>query len=324
MAPPRPARASLLQIMDARTVRMASLLLVIAALLTRGAPAPAAPRPLVIASWNLQWLVDAGTARVARIACRDGTPAALPCDVVGKLARNSADLARLAAYARELDADVIAFQEVENERIARRVFRGYQICLSPGHGVQQVGFALKPGLAFHCGHPLTELAVNEQGRAGQPLTLLAPGLGPIELLAVHLKSGCAHDPLPGASEACGLLTAQARVLGEWIAQQASRRARFIVLGDLNRGGPPSHADPFWAALGPQAFRASSTLLPFANCTWGAPYRDFIDHILVGQALVAALSEQPFSQLRFRPRDATRYILSDHCPIGVSLNAPASL
>lgn len=310
--------------MNARPVRIASLLLVLAVLLTRGTAAPAHPRPLVIASWNLEWLVDADTARTARIACRDGQSAALPCDVVHELPRNRADLARLAAYARELDADVVAFQEVESSRIARRVFRGYQICLQPGTGLQQVGFALRPGLAHHCGQPLTELAVTEHSRAGQRLTLFAPGFGTIELLAVHLKSGCAHDPLDSASEACHLLAAQAGALGQWIAQQAARGARYIVLGDFNRGGPPQTADPFWSMLGPAAFVASSSALPFANCSWGAPYRDFIDHILVGQALVAELPAEPFSQLRYRPADAARYLLSDHCPIGVSLNGPPVL
>jgi len=309
--------------MNARTVRISSLLL-LTALLTRGTSAPAAPRPLVIASWNLEWLVDTDTAHRARMACRDGAPSELPCDVVRDLPRNSADLARLAAYAQELDADVVAFQEVENERIARRIFRGYQICLRPGPGLQQVGFALRPGLAHRCGQPLTQLAVTAQGRAGQPMTLSVPGLGNIELLAVHLKSGCAHDPLESTREACRLLAAQAQVLGQWIQRQSARRVPFVVVGDFNRGGPPAVSDPFWAALGPDLFLASSTVLPFANCSWGAPYRNFIDHILVGRDLIFALPKDPFAQLRYRPGDAARYLLSDHCPVGVSLNAFARL
>jgi endonuclease/exonuclease/phosphatase family metal-dependent hydrolase len=305
-------------------MRIASLLALLAVLLTRGVATPAAPTPLRIATWNLEWLVDADTGRRARIACRDGARSDLPCDVVRDLARNSADLDRLAAYARKLDADVVAFQEVENEHIARRVFRGYQICLRPGHGMQQVGFALRPGLVHRCGEHFTALAVNGQGREGQTLMLWIPGLGAIELLAVHLKSGCAHDPLGSASTACQLLAEQARVLGKWIDRQADRQVRFIVLGDFNRGGPPEATDPFWAQLNPGAFVASSSMVSFANCSWGAPYRDFIDHILVGQALAAALPLQAFQQLRYHPADAARYLLSDHCPIGVSLNAPTAL
>ncbi len=304
---------------------MYGLALVLATtLLVRSGSGPAAPLSLRLATWNLEWLVDGNTARAARIACRDGQPSALPCDVARELSRDSADLARLARYARELDADVIAFQEVQNTAIAQRVFRGYRICMNAGHGLQQVGFALRPGLAHDCGHALTTLVVGDQGRAGLQLTISPPGSGDIELLAVHLKSGCAREPVESASEACVLLAAQARALGQWIAAHASSNSRFIVLGDFNRGGPPDIADQFWSWLGPRNFQSSDNTLPFRNCAWGAPYREFIDHILVSQNLVNSLAADPFHQLRYRPADAARYRLSDHCPVGVSLNARPAL
>src|SRR6188768_3467839 len=67
---------------------------------------------ITIATWNLEWLISPATAHAGRLACRHGKRTSLPCDVI---ARDSADLARLATYARELDADIVAFQEVENE-----------------------------------------------------------------------------------------------------------------------------------------------------------------------------------------------------------------
>jgi len=298
-------------------------LLPAAVLVARGA-APSAPRPLRIATWNLEWLLDPATAQAARAACRDGLASRLPCDVAAQLARDSADLAHLAAYARALDADVIAFQEVENEAIARRVFRGYRICLRGGAGLQQVGFAIRASLQAECGAPLATLALGGQARAGQQLHLAVPGAGTIDLLAVHLKSGCAHEALPGNSDACRLLAAQARVLGEWIAAQAARQGRFVVLGDFNRGGTPDHADGFWEWLQPASFQASSSVLRFANCSWGAPYREFIDHILISNALLSRLPSSPYRQQVFRSSDAAHYLLSDHCPLMVSLNAPTAL
>jgi hypothetical protein len=77
-------------------------------------------------------------------------------------------------------------------------------------------------------------------------------------------------------------------------------------------------------LEPAAFRASALALPFANCSWGAPYRDFIDHILVSASLAGAIPDHAFIQLRFRQADAVRYLLPDHCPLGVSLNAHRDL
>ncbi len=294
------------------------------ALVAHSAASPARPPLLHIATWNLEWLVDGHTALAARKACRAGLPAALPCDVVRELSRDSADLARLRAYADRLDADVIAFQEVQDAAIARRVFHGYRICMHPGHGHQQVGFAVRPELAGDCGRPLSALAVNERTRAGLVLDIHTARLGVIELLVVHLKSGCAHDPLQSRRAACRLLAAQARVLGRWIAARARAGARFIVLGDFNRGGPPTAADPFWRALDLPAFLASSSTLPFANCVWGAPYRSFIDHILVSRTLLAALASPAFAHFPFRAADAIHYHLSDHCPVRVSLNARAAL
>src|SRR5690606_25066483 len=56
--------------------------------------------PLRIATWNMEWLVAPGTARAARIACRDGHRAPLPCDVARRQVRDSADLRALAALVR--------------------------------------------------------------------------------------------------------------------------------------------------------------------------------------------------------------------------------
>ncbi len=140
--------------------------------------------------------------------------------------------------------------------------------MNAGRGLQQVGFALRPGLTRDCGHALDTLMVGGQGRAGLQLTISLPGFGNIELLAVHLKSGCARESVATASEACVLLAAQAQALGRWIAARASRKDRFIVLGDFNRGGPPNLTDHFWRWLDPANFQTSSAALPFSNCVWG--------------------------------------------------------
>jgi endonuclease/exonuclease/phosphatase family metal-dependent hydrolase len=253
------------------------------------------------------------------MTCRQSQESALPCDVARELSRDSADLARLARYVRELDADVIAFQEVQNARIARRVFRGYSICINTGPGLQHVGFAFRPGLVSDCGHPLTTLTAGGRGRAGRELVIHPRGLAPVTLLTVHLKSGCAREPLDTAGEACELLAAQSRALGRWITERGAQGTPFIVLGDFNRGGLPAGTDPFWELLSPTTFHAAAESLRYANCSWGAPYREFIDHILVSRKLSLRLANPSFGQQTYRARDAARYLLSDHCPIKVYLN-----
>lgn len=285
----------------------------------RGGDAFSATRPLRLATWNMEWLVDPETARMARIACRDGTRSPLPCDVARTQARDSADLRAIAHEVRRLDADVIAFQEVENASIARRVFRGYAICITGGPGVQHAGLAYRPRAGIRCEPPLQSLTAGGRGRAGQPLRLQLGDGPPLHLLAVHLKSGCSRDALDSTASACVLLAAQTEALGEWISARVQAGEPFIVLGDLNRAGAPSADDPFWNLLDASRFEAAASHLPFRNCVFGAPYEAFIDHILVDRSLLPRLHQEGFTQMRFHAAKTLRYRLPDHCPVRVSLS-----
>src|SRR5689334_10845629 len=154
-----------------------------------------AARPLSVATWNLEWLVTAETAHAGRLACRAGRRSALPCDVALEQSRDSADLARLARHARRVAADVFAFQEVESAAIAQRVFRNYDICIAPGKGLQHVGFAVRRTLPHRCGPSVESLSLNGAQRPGLRLTVRPESSAPIELMVVHLKSGCADADL---------------------------------------------------------------------------------------------------------------------------------
>jgi endonuclease/exonuclease/phosphatase family metal-dependent hydrolase len=276
---------------------------------------------LTIASWNLEWLVSPETAHTSRLTCNAGHAAPVPCDVARDLARDTADLARLAHYARQLDADVIAFQEVENRRAARRVFRGYDICINSGQGVQQAGFAVRPAIPHRCDPPLQALAQGNRQRAGALLVVYPGTKQQIQLLAVHLKSGCSRDPLDSSAAACRTLAAQGKALADWMQQRAAMNSRAIVMGDFNRTGPSD--DVFWRQLqvgtspGAAYFNASSGV-DFSNCYRGQPFSQYIDHILVSRALAAQFVHGSFLHHGYRSLDAFRYRLSDHCPISISL------
>jgi len=283
--------------------------------------AQAAPT-LTIASWNLEWLVSPSTAQASRLACDAGRGSPLPCDVARELARDSADLARLAHYARKLDADVVALQEVENAQAVRRLFRGYDFCISAGAGVQHTGFAVRAHLAHRCNPALATLATGDRQRAGAHLTLHPGTPQQIELLAVHLKSGCSRDPLDTSSAACRTLVRQAAALGAWMQQRTLDRARTIVLGDFNRVGPDPN-DEFWRVLQVGASKSTgflnmSTGVAFNNCYRGQPFTQYIDHILVSRDLAAKIVRNSFRHHGYRSLDAFRYRLSDHCPISISL------
>jgi endonuclease/exonuclease/phosphatase family metal-dependent hydrolase len=286
----------------------------------------ATPDSLTIASWNLEWLLSPETAHTSRLACNAGRTAPIPCDVARDLGRDTADLARLARYAKQLDADVIAFQEVENQRAARRLFRGYDICINTGPVLQQVGFAVRAGVAHRCDPALQSLAQGNRQRAGARLTLYPGTAQQMELLAVHLKSGCSRDALDAGDAACRTLAAQGKALADWMRQRAEANARAIVLGDFNRAGP-NGADLFWQQLQvgtatDSAYLDASASMAFSNCYRGQPFSQFIDHILVSRSLAAQFVRGSFRHHGYRSLDAFRYRLSDHCPISISLIPPS--
>ena len=151
----------------ARLRLTAALLWGVAALVPAGATA----RDLRLASWNLEWLVSTATTREARNACVAGARPRLPCDVALDQARSATDFAALARLARDLDADVIAIQEVESIEVAAQVFPGYRFCLSEGRVVQNLGFAIRRGLPYRCEADLRELSQGEHLRRGVVLSL---------------------------------------------------------------------------------------------------------------------------------------------------------
>jgi endonuclease/exonuclease/phosphatase family metal-dependent hydrolase len=273
---------------------------------------------VTIATWNLEWLVSPATSHAGRLACRSGRRSSLPCDVAEELARDSADLARLAAYARKLDADIVAFQEVENADIARKVFNGYRICMTDGSGVQHVGFAIRPGVAHRCGPMVDSLSVEGRTRQAMAMQLLRRGGKPVELLAVHLKSGCSRDALDSDSAACRLLEQQAARLGEWVAARSAERADFIVLGDFNRVPPDSPDDAFWQMVQTAPSELIAERLRFSNCFAGQPFFAFIDHMLLSSNLAGGIVAGSLRHPGYEAADAVRYHLSDHCPVSISL------
>jgi endonuclease/exonuclease/phosphatase family metal-dependent hydrolase len=275
---------------------------------------------LRIATWNLEWLVSPRTARDSLNDCDDGKRAALPCDAARSLRRDSGDRAALRAQARRLDADVIAFQEVENEATATSLFRGYRICITTTAGVQQVGFAVRRQLPQRCEVPLP-LDDAHRTRPAAVLKLFPDSPHELTLLAVHLKSGCSTQPIPDTADkdsACGILAGQVEKLAAWVDGQWRAGQRFILLGDFNRAGPNA-ADPFWRRLDPLGVlhnAAEGSL--FRNCFTGQPFYQAIDHILVDAVLARGLVPDSFTKHPFLNTQAVRYRLSDHCPIDVSL------
>ena len=283
---------------------MKSFFLTVLLLLTTAAAAS----DLKVATWNLEWL----TRRAP------GDPA-LPPDVIPKRAQ---DIPLLRRYAQLLDADVVAFQEVDGPEAAAPIFPQdrWDLYFTNDSIVQRVGFAVRHGLVVERNPDLVALDPDPRAphrlRSGADITVLLPGAR-LRLLAIHLKTGCHEASLASASRNCRILRTQVAPLQGWIAQRRNEGAPFVILGDFNRvmDGP----DELLAALNAAAPLSRATEGRGTPC-WGG--NTFIDHILAGGPARAWMRPETMRVLVYRETDrAMQEHLSDHCPVSVKFSIP---
>lgn len=289
---------------------------------------------LTLATWNLEWLMTPATfAELSGKCVSGGNPPsdvrALPCPGQGHppvKARGQSGYEGLHAAARELDADVVALQEVDGPEAARLVFRtGWALdCFTRRAHPQKVGFAIRAGIPYRCNGDFTELDVDGTLRAGADVTLYPGTRGAVRLLGVHLKSGCARGPLDApANPNCAGLRRQIPVLKRWIDARAVDGVPYAVLGDFNRwldgdakygaGADPAMPTSVFRAIddgqpgGMRMVRATSGMSPVKCWPTDTHAAEPIDNILVSDKLLGA------QHIR-----ASRVVygteLSDHCPL----------
>lgn len=284
------------------------------------ASATSSAQALKLASWNIAWLSSHEYNQ-----------------------RTEADYQALAAYAKTLDADIIALQEVESPQWAAKVFgQDYDYYFSTKDWVQKVGVAVRKSAGLTVlAKEYKELDVGRV-RHGMELTL-SRNSKQFTLLAVHLKSGCFAAPLDTNSvnampsendkqlrrkEACTLLSKQIPPLESWVDNQAKQDTPYIVLGDFNRRFSQDielnydEQQGLWQALNDEGQEQlwTPTAELDSGC-WGGYYKDYIDHIVFSPNAKKMYIKNSFEQLVFKEK-YTRELsqnLSDHCPISVKLD-----
>lgn len=267
-------------------------------------------RPLRLASWNLEFLAE-----------RDGE---------GCAPRGAADYAAMRRIADGLDADVIAFQEAENEAAAARVFdpAHYVLVMESRAGAptgscggrhpdkalirQAVGFAVRKGMAFDRNPDLVSLSLGDpQLRSGVDITLRPHGRAPIRLLGVHLKSGCFSG---SDAKACPVLMRQVPALEAWIDAVAAGAVRFAVMGDWNRRLALA-GDSVWNEIDDAEPVDADLRLAGDGVSPGCDprYDSFIDHVVLDKRAGADMIG--FVETRYAEGEKH---YSDHCPVSVTL------
>jgi endonuclease/exonuclease/phosphatase family metal-dependent hydrolase len=286
---------------------MRLLLLLLALLL----PLPLHAAELKLATWNIAWLT-----------LRTATDELLPR---GLTPRQPGDFARLADYARRLEAHVVALQEVDGAEAAARVFdpRDHQFFFTRENDIQRTGFAVRRGIAVTQHEDLAALDLAPDARfsqrRGADITIEANGRR-LRLLSIHLNAGCREGPMQASrGRECENLLRQSEVLARWIAERRREGAAFAILGDFNRrmDHPRDEMSALFAAAAPLTRATEGASNPcWADARGGRP---FIDHILLGGPARDWLQRNSLRVMVYAERDpAFRDRLSDHCPISVRL------
>lgn len=257
---------------------------------------------LRIASWNMQFLDVPGR---------------------GPDKRSAADYEALARYAAEIDAQVIAVQEVASVEALALVFpkEKYGYYLAQRGGAQRSGFVYKKRFRVVVHPDLNELSLDDL-RAGADIGLMVEPERELRLLSVHLKAFCVTGALTRDDKDCKKLNAQLPALEAWIDARARDGVPFVVLGDFNRALAQPR-DALFAELDDHE-PASLNLTqagPHVSSACGGRKKPAVDHVLLGSPH-GFLSPSHFEEMPYSELDRSEgRKLSDHCPIRVTLTMP---
>lgn len=256
----------------------------------------------------------------------------------GCVPRHDSDYVKLQEFAVGLKADVVALQEVENIAAVARVFPedNWDIILSKrpvsrtyscrGSGFestqQRVAIAIRKGLTYEDLGSFEELGLKREGlRYGVQIRILGE-IDTVDVMAVHLKSGCFVDDFSSSDRsACEVLEQQVPVLDHWIEAHVLNEQKFVVLGDFNHR-LANKENKMWQILSeiqgvPLEISNSMQNLTGCHPRYPAP----IDHILMGPE-VSRLKVAGSEVVHYFPKKSEEMVeddmLSDHCPISVVL------
>ena len=245
----------------------------------------------------------------------------------GKNPRYEQDYRRLGKYAKLLDADIIALQEIENEEALRQVFdpKLYKFFVSKGEtkSRRRTAFAVRQRIPAKRYRDLfSDSERKGMLRRGIDIEIVVNGRS-IRLLSVHLKALCSEHPLTREGGVCKELASQIPIFEGWIDERVGDGVPFVVMGDFNCR-LDGNKDDFWLEIndgepaGADLARATEGVSP--EC-WGGRRSGYIDHIVYGPKVKKWVVAGSFRQLVYKEPETMRKLLSDHCPVLMRLNVP---
>lgn len=278
-----------------------------------------AQNSLKLASWNIEHLAENNDE--------------------GCVPRNNSDYAKLRDFARTIEADVVALQEVESAKAVARVFpeekwhiivsdrpasESYACYRSGKKSTQQrVAVVIRKGIEYTDAGTFKELGLDNAGLRYGIMVKLFAGSDTLDIMAVHLKSGCFVDDYSlRETKACEIFKRQVPVLDSWVESRIKKNRAFVVLGDFNHriANPENKLWQVLTEMDSESVVIKNSMENLKGChpKYPAP----IDHIILGggaEKFYVNESEAVYYYTE-TPESMTREdMLSDHCPISVVLD-----
>ncbi len=272
---------------------------------------------LTLSTWNTEWLTVNLNHKI------------------DEARRKPEDFSALKSYFHKLDADLIAFQEVDNQAAFKQISSSnYKILLSDrnlphnrNHQFPDInqftGFAIRNNIPFSDPVDIDLYGkTNHKLRFAAYVILYPESRTPIHALSIHLKAGC-MGKFYSNKKACQTLLEQGENLNQWIKQRESQGDEYIIMGDFNHnlsyGG-----DWLWKEMtqGIKQTPKLATRDTQAECKVPKrnnpkqlhQFRSVIDHIIVSSNLSVFNAKQAV----YDEQDVLNYRLSDHCPVTAQL------
>lgn len=276
------------------------------------APPPHSDPPaLTVAAWNIEHL-----------AATDGA---------GCAPRDEAGYARAARYIAKVDADIWLLQEIENADALARVFgaEGWVFhvearpdsadppeCRGREDGATltplRTGIAVREGIDHERLDDVRALDVEGEGLLRWGVAITVTEGEPLDLLSVHLKSGCFQGD---RSTACPALFDQMPVIEDWLATRGAAGRAAIAGGDFNRrlalAGDPVRDSLL--ALDAGVRIAGDGVWPECD----PRYYEFIDFLVLNEDAARRKRDGSFFETVFNDAEPLRP--SDHCAITIDLD-----
>lgn len=278
-------------------------------------------RTLKVATWNIEHLAEANGA-----GCRP---------------RADADYAELKRIVdQEIQADIIAFQEVQSRAAAERVFDPSQYtiefttqpssnsfpCGEHTSTDQRVGFAIRKGVNYKREHDFAELGLRNTRHAVQIKLSNTGGIKPVTLLAVHLKASCASEDYEDSfNDNCRTLRMQIPLMEAWMEERFADQSGFIVLGDFNRmidldreQATPAIDEKMWQELDDAAPRGFGVTQLTRSVKWHCRWQH-LDHMIADADTAFYVKPDSAKTIDIVKGGSPLAAPSDHCPIVVTLD-----